>query len=218
MKKMYLAILAVLLWGSAVTAQTPTPAAVPSALTVANLPAIGLSADGFFPELPLSRPCKQDEIIGQIWRLQNVFEKPTGKASDEFRSKRIQFISFDEDSTYRSHKDVRTPSSRRVAKRLLDESIQKEMVQYVFQDNLVYYYKNSEVAATDACFIVTTGRGQFSVGQMLLMPTIDRAVADGVRLVKAYQKWDRGREDRAREGKRERKREGRKRKRNRKNR
>jgi hypothetical protein len=138
-----------------------------------------------FPPLPPSRPCAASDIFGN-WKLIEVYEEPPGNALAEYGLRPNQYMQFFPDSTYMRFSDP-------YARKLTPEGVQREikksqpdgaLYQYVLgESGVIYFYSQGVATDSLACFIVANQRGNFLVGQMLLMP---QAGQQSSRLVKVY--------------------------------
>jgi hypothetical protein len=151
-----------------------------------TLPSTNTRNASYFPALPPSKPCTVGDVVGN-WKLVQVFEEPQGAASAAFSYEPYQYLSMTAEQTYKSYKNMRAENEP-VVLSLLQRTEEDGLKQYVIGDSgVVYFYDEGVVMDTQVCFIVSNPRGQFTVGQMLIMPP---APADGnvpsVRLAKVY--------------------------------
>lgn len=138
-----------------------------------------------FPPLPPSRACTSGDIHGN-WKLIDVYEEPPGNALAEYGLRPNQYIQFFQDNTYARFSDP-------YARKLTPEDVRREvkktqpegaLYQYVMgETGAIYFYSQGVATDSLACFIVANQRGNFAVGQMLLMP---QAGQQSSRFVKVY--------------------------------
>ena len=142
---------------------------------------------GDFPALPPSRVCKAGDIVG-VWRLLQVYEDPSSTEAVAFAAQSIQYIYFGKDTVFKDYRNAHNTLSDEAIRRTLMER-EESLRQYVLKEGVLFFYTDSVLAGSLACFIVANPRGDFSVGQMLLMP---QAPADGsmpaIRMAKLYEK------------------------------
>lgn len=142
---------------------------------------------GYFPELPPSRPCTKQNLIG-VWQLYQLYENPTGSETTNFAAQPYQFLLFDLDDTYketRSSIAVNAAAGIAGIKNLQLDTLQ----QYLVNDTgIIYFYKDSIATDNLACFIVANPTGQFMPGQMLLMPPIGQSTSRVARVYRQLTK------------------------------
>lgn len=166
----------------------PPPVASPSAggqidtlvprTTGSTYRAVDSNAPRFSP-LPPSRPCDAKNVIGQ-WVSAGVFEQAAGSPNADFKPLATATLQFDPNGTYSEARQ-----GQAVAANSLNQYV-------VTNSGLLYYYRDSKVIASTACFIVASQQDIFLPGQMLHMPP---APTDGslpsVRRVTVYKRPDR---------------------------
>jgi hypothetical protein len=164
----------------AVAAQEAASPAPPTAL-------MSGARASYFPALPPAKPCTLADVVGN-WKLVQVFEEPQGAETAAFSYEPYQYLSLTTDQTYKTYKNMSAPLAEEAVPSVLQRTEEDGLKQYVIGDSgVIYFYSEGTVVDTEVCFIVSNARGQFTVGQMLIMPP---APADGnvpsVRVAKVY--------------------------------
>jgi hypothetical protein len=142
-----------------------------------------------FPSLPLSKPCKTEDMEG-LWKLQHVYEEPVGTESQGFEAAPVQYVLYQSDGVYGKYNGSRTVMPPKfVIGQIRQHST--GLLQYVVQaSGIVYFYQDKVATQAQSCFIAVEARDdQFTKDDMLLMPP--KGQIQG-RLVKVYTKvWSR---------------------------
>lgn len=143
-----------------------------------------------FPALPPSNPCKKPEEIRGFWRLIKTYETPQGSETKDLADKPHQYLFFAKDTTYRSLKLAQRVRGRQNFYNRFKRVEGEPAFQYVVSDSgFIFFYKDSVVIDTQACFIAAQDFGEFKKGNMLLLPPAPQAAQTAsTRLLKVY-KW-----------------------------
>ncbi len=124
----------------------------------------------FSAALPPSRACSKREVPG-IWKLIQIFEVPSGAETADFAENSVQYMLFNPNSIYgkyNSGADRSFPPDWCVQP---DSQHNSALQQYLVQNTGIMLFLSDRIAIdTQACFIVVNPVGNFSAGQMLLMP------------------------------------------------
>jgi len=169
-----------------------TPSRVSPPLPVA-FPTATAPAASNFPALPPARPCKPRDVKKKTWKLMKIYQEPVGTEQTEFDASPWSYTQFTEDNTYKIIKPAkRLP--RAVFWREFERKEGDPLQQYlVHEKGFIYFYNSGNVVDTQACFIVTSDRGDFKKNDMLLMPP---APSDNkppaMRMVKDYREVKNG--------------------------
>ncbi len=163
------------------------PSIMPAMPTYPNGPMVmpPMALQGQVPELPPSRSCGPQDVLG-LWKLLQVYEEPSGPELSVFYSMPSQYVRFTTDGMlglYEKELDVSL-----LPQKVLDEMKQQNrgLQQFVVQaGGQMYFYRDSVAVKQQACFIVVNGSNFFASGQMLLMPPNPQSPT---RWVKVYSK------------------------------
>ena len=134
--------------------------------------------------LPPSNPCKATDLPG-VWKLENVYESPSGKEAASFAASPSQYIYFEDNNVFGKYN---APAGNMKPEDIRDQIVQHAsgLQQYLMQDKeFIFFYQDRVASGTQACFIVETAQSPFAKGQLILMPP--KGTVSG-RLVKWYSK------------------------------
>jgi len=141
--------------------QTIVPPA-PAPIKVAEAPKM--------PQLPPAKPCIAAEVAGLLWKEIQVYEVPPGDETQALSENPEQYLLLRVNNTYAQLNAGHTAMSEADIRAAMDQN-NTVLSQYLLQNTgMIYFYQNSAVVDTQVCFIVTNPKGEFHVGQMLLMP------------------------------------------------
>ena len=153
--------------GSAPGVAEPSAIAPPLPVTAAAVSPSGVKSS--VPPLPVSRPCKQQDIQG-LWKLQRVYEEPVGNETVAFNAHPLQYISYEANGIYGKYNGATVA----IPPELILAQIKEHaagLQQYLVQDaGMVYFYQDGVANDTQVCFVVVEKNGSFTDGDMLLMP------------------------------------------------
>lgn len=131
------------------------------------------------------------DLNGIAWKLAEVYERPAGKEKMSLTAEPHQYVFFAKEGTYKAFKttvgDMPQKDVLANLKRVQGDPLQ----QYIIHDSgFLYLYDAGIAGDTWACFIVANALGQFTPGQMLLMPPAPpEGTVEKVRLLKVYKRY-----------------------------